>query len=128
MAKTDGVTQDLGDKNKSSEDRLEIAIELQQKWLFDEARLQYEEILKENPDDANAHHNIGVLFSVQLLQPMEALKHFEAALNINPTKLQFWFSYIDALIKVGAVDVAEHVLALASNYGLRNLCITRFQA
>ncbi len=127
MAKTDGVTQDLGDKNKSSEDRLEIAIELQQKWLFDEARLQYEEILKENPDDANAHHNIGVLFSVQLLQPMEALKHFEAALNINPTKLQFWFSYIDALIKVGAVDVAEHVLALASNYGLNDLQISSFE-
>lgn len=127
MAKTDGVTQDLGDKNKSSEDRLEIAIELQQKWLFDEARLQYEEILKKNPDDANAHHNIGVLFSVQLLQPMEALKHFEAALNINPTKLQFWFSYIDALIKVGAVDVAEHVLALASNYGLNDLQISSFE-
>lgn len=73
--------------------------------------------------DADALHNLGVLFSVQLLDPKEALSYFEAALNINPTRLQFWFSYLDALIKVGDTQMAEQVLMLASNYGLNELQI-----
>lgn len=121
------IKENDDNKISSPEDRLNFAIDLQQKWRFEEARIQYEALLREDPENANAHHNLGVLFSVQLLQPLNGLPHFEAALNINPTRLQFWFSYIDALIKVGAVDVAEHVLALASNYGLNDLQISSFQ-
>lgn len=127
MAKIDKANVVVGEQVNSAEDKLELAIKLQQQWRFEEARAKYEAILQEDPEDANAHHNLGVLFSVQLLQPLEALPHFEAALNINPTRLQFWFSYIDALIKVGAVDVAEHVLVLASNYGLNDLQISSFE-
>lgn len=127
MAKVDKANVVVGEQVNSAEDKLELAIKLQQQWRFEEARAKYEAILQEDPEDANAHHNLGVLFSVQLLQPLEALPHFEAALNINPTKLQFWFSYLDALIKAGAVDVAEHVLALARNYGLNDLQISSFE-
>lgn len=127
MAKIDKANVVVGEQVNSAEDKLELAIKLQQQWRFEEARAKYEAILQEDPEDANAHHNLGVLFSVQLLQPLEALPHFEAALNINPTKLQFWFSYLDALIKAGAVDVAEHVLALARNYGLNDLQISSFE-
>lgn len=115
--------------NKSSsipEDKLEYAISLQQQWRFEEAKSQYFSLLKECPDDADALHNLGVLFSVQLLEPAEALPYFEAALNLDPTRLQFWFSYLDSLIKAGALDVAEHVLILASNYGLNDLQIASF--
>lgn len=108
------------------EDKLEYAISLQQQWRFEEAKSQYLALLKECPDDADALHNLGVLFSVQLLEPAEALPYFEAALNLDPTRLQFWFSYLDALIKAGALDVAEHVLILASNYGLNDLQIASF--
>lgn len=127
MAKIDKANVVVGEQVNSAEDKLELAIKLQQQWRFEEARAKYEALLQEDPEDANAHHNLGVLFSVQLLQPLEALPHFEAALNINPTKLQFWFSYLDALIKAGAVDVAEHVLALARNYGLNDLQISSFE-
>ena len=100
----------IGGDNKNHkqypEGILERAILLQQEWHFDEAKEQYEALLKETPEDANAHHNLGVLFSVQLLEPAAALPHFEAALNFNPTKLQFWFSYLDALIKANALDAA----------------------
>lgn len=111
----------------SLEDQFEYAIDLQQNWKFKEAKNQYENIIKKDPNDANAHHNLGVLFAVQLLQPKEALCHFESALSINPNKLQFWYSYLDALIKVGVLDMAEHVLALASNYGLNELQINSFE-
>lgn len=105
------------------EDTLEYAIRLQQQWRFEEAKAQYLALLKETPEDADALHNLGVLFSVQLLEPKEALSYFEAALNINPTRLQFWFSYLDALIKAGDTQMAEQVLMLASNYGLNELQI-----
>lgn len=127
MVKKDKARVLSKEELNSSEDKLELAIKMQQQWRFQDAQAQYEAILQDDPEDANAHHNLGVLYSVQLLQPVDALSHFEAALNINPTKLQFWFSYIDALIKAGAVDVAEHVLALASNYGLNDLQISSFQ-
>jgi len=106
-----------------AEDKLEYAISLQQQWRFEEAKAQYLALLKETPEDANVLHNLGVLFSVQLLEPKESLPYFEAALNINPTKLQFWFSYLNALIKAGDTQMAEQVLILASNYGLNELQI-----
>lgn len=117
----------LKDLASLPEDGMECAIYLQQKWRFEDARKKYEELLIENPEDASALHNLGVLFSVQLLEPIAALPYFEAALNINPTRLQFWFSYIDALIKANALEVAEHVLSLASGYGLNDLQIASFE-
>lgn len=106
------------------EDQLSRAIELQQQWHFEEARLQYEEILRHDPEDADASHNLGVLFAVHLLRPHDALPYFEAALSVDPTRLQFWYSYLDALLKAGVPDMAEHVLSLAASYGLRELQVS----
>lgn len=103
------------------QDRLSRAIELQQQWHFEEAQAQYEAMLSEDPADADANHNLGVLFAVQLLRPQDALPYFEAALSADPLRLQFWYSYLDALIKAGVPDMAEHVLVLAASYGLRDL-------
>lgn len=127
LAKKKPQVKKFDNLNSSAEDKLEYAIELQQQWRFEEARDQYEAVLRDNPEDANAQHNLGVLYSVQLLEPIKALPYFEAALNNNPTKLQFWFSYIDALIKANMPEMAEQVLALASNYGLNDLQIESFQ-
>lgn len=103
------------------EDRLSKAIELQQQWHFEKAREQYEEILRHEPENADACHNLGVLFAVHLLCPQQALSYFEAALSVDPTRLQFWYSYLDALIKADMPDMAEHVLVLAASYGLKDL-------
>lgn len=123
LAKNKPQVKKFDNLNSSAEDKLDHAIELQQQWRFEEARDQYEAVLRDNPEDANAQHNLGVLYSVQLLEPIKALPYFEAALNVNPTKLQFWFSYLDALIKAGDTQMAEQVLMLASNYGLNELQI-----
>lgn len=109
------------------EDGLQYAIDLQQQWRFEDAKKQYETIIQENSEDADALHNLGVLFSVQLLSPEQALPYFEAALSIHPDRLQFWFSYLDALIKINALDMAEQVLVLARNYGLNDLQISSFE-
>lgn len=116
------------DKEKNiSEDILQHAIDLQQRWNFEDAKKQYEAIIQENSENADALHNLGVLFSVQLLSPEQALPYFEAALSIHPDRLQFWFSYLDALIKINALDMAEQVLLLARNYGLNDFQISSFE-
>lgn len=94
------------------------AIGLHSKWEFAQARSLYETILREQPGHPDANHNLGVLLAVQLLQPKEALPYFEAALNTAPRQAQFWFSYVDALIKAESFDMAEQVLPMARMYGL----------
>lgn len=94
------------------------AIGLHSKWEFEQARSLYEAVLREQPGHPDANHNLGVLLAVQLLQPKEALPYFEAALNTAPRQAQFWFSYIDALIKAESFDMAEQVLPMAQLYGL----------
>ncbi len=67
LAKNKPQVKKFDNLNSSAEDKLEHAIELQQQWRFEEARDQYEAVLRDNPEDANAQHNLGVLYSVQLL-------------------------------------------------------------
>lgn len=88
------------------------------KWEFAQARSLYEAILREKPEHPDANHNLGVLLAVQLLQPKESLPYFEAALNTVPRQVQYWFSYVDALIKAESFDMAEQVLPMARMYGL----------
>ena len=109
------------------ENALEEAIQLQQNWQFDEAEKKYQDILAKNPDEANALHNLGVLYAVQLMRPQDAFPYFEAALNIEPTRLQFWFSYMDALIKNSDAEMAEQVLGLAKHYGLNDLQVASLE-
>lgn len=57
LAKKKPQVKKFDNLNSSLEDKLEHAIELQQQWRFEEARDQYEAVLRDNPEDANAQHN-----------------------------------------------------------------------
>ncbi|WP_156967577.1 tetratricopeptide repeat protein [Comamonas granuli] len=94
------------------------AMQCHAQWRFDEARQLYEAILREQPEHPDANHNLGVLLAVQLLRPAASLPYFEAALNADPRRAQYWFSYLDALIKAESFDMAEQVLPLAQAQGL----------
>lgn len=72
----------------------------------------YNQALAAQPDNADAHHNLGVLLTVQLLRPEDALPHFEAALNLQPQQAQFWFSYIDAVLRTRQTDLADQLITL----------------
>ena len=95
------------------------AIEAHKKWEFGLAESLYRAVLQDQPLHADAHHNLGVLLAVQLLRPQEALPHFEAALNADAGSAQFWFSYIDALIRCQNFGLARQVLPLAQAQGLQ---------
>ena len=68
-----------------------------------EADRYYTAILKANPKHPDANHNMGVL-AVGIGKVQEALPFFKAALEANPDIVQFWLSYIDALIKLERID------------------------
>nr|WP_315236767.1 tetratricopeptide repeat protein [uncultured Albidiferax sp.] len=115
---TDAASLVLPDGD-ATQDTLQQALEAHKKWEFGSAEALYRTVLELDPLHADAHHNLGVLLAVQLLRPHDALPHFEAALNADAGRPQFWFSYIDALIRCQHFDLAREVLPLAQAQGLQ---------
>ena len=100
------------------DDLLAQAIHCHQAWEFEEAEALYRTLLAQVPGHADANHNLGVLLAIQLLRPLDALPYFEAALNADGANPQFWFSYLDALIRSDQRELARNLLPLAQSMGL----------
>ena len=73
---------------------------------FEEAEQLYKNILKAQPQNPDANHNLGVL-KVSFNKSAEALPFFKTAIAVNPNIGQFWASYIDALLKENQLEEAE---------------------
>ncbi len=99
-------------------DLLGQAIEKHRGFDHAEAERLYRAVLERVPAHAEAQHNLGVLYAIGLGRPQQALAHFEAALNVDPGRGQFWFSYVDALIRAGQFELARQVLPMAQAHGL----------
>lgn len=92
-----------------------------------EAEKLYRSILSTQPQHADANHNLGVL-AVEIGKVAEALSFFQLALEANPKQVQFWLSYIDALIKVGQLDNARQVLRQGKDAGLNGKQVHQLEA
>ncbi|MFL2503485.1 MAG: tetratricopeptide repeat protein, partial [Candidatus Azotimanducaceae bacterium] len=79
--------------------------------LQDAERL-YRAILESQPAHPDANHNLGLL-AVAVNQVEAALPLFKTALDANPKIEQFWFSYIDALLKEKQFGNAKQVIERA---------------
>lgn len=77
----------------------------------------YATILKSTPNHPDANHNLGVLY-LSLDQSNEALFFLKAALELHPNYVQFWISYIDALIKGKKFEEVEEVIELGKVNGM----------
>ena len=84
--------------------------------LQDAERL-YRAILQAQPNHPDANHNLGVL-AVSVGKLLEAIPLFKLAVEANPQIEQFWWSYIDALIKVERFDDAKRVLGEVEGSGV----------
>ncbi len=85
--------------------------------LFDAEKI-YLDILQARPDHPEANHNLGVL-AVQRNQATNSLPYFMAALESDPTRGQYWLSYVDGLFQAGQLEAARDVLNLARQNGLQ---------
>tara|TARA_B100000768_G_scaffold69051_1_gene66450 strand:+ start:2457 stop:5315 length:2859 start_codon:yes stop_codon:yes gene_type:complete len=83
-----------------------------------EAESSYKAILKIQPKHPDVNHNMGVLL-VGLKKAEKALTFFEIAVKATPNKVQFWLSYIEALISLEQNMKAHAVMKQAKNFGAR---------
>lgn len=97
---------------------LEQALEHHRAGRMEEALGLYQSILQADPCHAEANYNMGAM-AVQVQQPAAALSYFTAALDADPSRGQYWLSYIDALFQAGQLEDARQVLSLARRQGLQ---------
>ena len=97
---------------------LQKAIEAHKAGQVQEADRLYTAILKAQPKHPDANHNMGVL-AVGFGKVQEALPFFKTALEANPATVQFWLSYIDALITLEKLHEAQSVLNQAKSKGAK---------
>ncbi len=96
---------------------LQQAVAQHQAGQLQVAEALYQAILTLDANHPDANHNLGVL-ATQKKQPANALHYFLTALNADPTRGQYWTSYINALVQTGQPEDARQVLALARQQGL----------
>ena len=65
-------------------------------------------VLDEQPSNAIANYNLGVL-SLGIQNVQAAILLFRNAIDSNPDEKQYWVSYIDALKRDGQIEKAEEV-------------------
>ena len=97
---------------------LQKGIDAHKAGQVQEAEIFYSAILKAQPKHPDANHNMGVL-TVGGGKTQEALPFFKTALEAKPSIVQFWLSYIGALINLGFSAEAQSALKQAKDVGAK---------
>lgn len=100
------------------EQTLGQAVALHQAGQLEDAVRRYLGILQTQPNHPEVNYHLGIL-AVQTNHFAAALPYFNAALDADPTRGQFWLGYIDALSQAGQQEDARQVLELARRQGLQ---------
>ncbi len=104
-----------------------MALSHHQAGRMQDAEALYRAVLLVQPNHPDANHNLGIL-AVQTQRLNEALPLFNTALKANPASVQYWLSYIDALIEAGERQVAAQMLALGRAHGLDGAKVNALEA
>jgi tetratricopeptide (TPR) repeat protein len=97
---------------------LQQGIEAHKAGQVQEADRLYTAILTAQATHPDANHNMGIL-AVGEGKVEQALSFFQTALKANPSKAQFWLSYIEALIKLARLADAQAVMEQAKSKGAK---------
>ena len=97
---------------------LKKGVEAHKAGQLQEAQRLYTTIINVQPNHADANHNMGVL-AVGVGKIQASLPFFKAATAANPKIVQFWLSYINALIKLDRTADALILFELAKKYGAK---------
>ena len=96
----------------TTEQALEQGVAAHKIGKLQEAERLYRAILQAQPKNPDANHNLGVL-AVSVNRVDLALPLFKTALKVNPTIEQYWFSYIDALVRANQRKDAKQAIKKA---------------
>ena len=108
------------------DEALQKAVDAHKAGQIQEADRLYTAIIKAQPKNPNANHNMGVL-TIGVGKIQEALDYFKTALEANPNEGQYWLSYIDALIKLDRIADAQAVFDLAKDKGAKSEAFDRLE-
>jgi len=61
------------------------AFELDYSERYYEAAVEYEEVLKINPNDADGHYNLALIYDDHLNEKRKAIQHYQEYLELKPT-------------------------------------------
>ena len=96
------------------EEALRKGVDAHKAGKIQEADQMYTAILKNQPQHADANHNMGILaVGIDKIKP--ALDYFKRAIKSNPNVHQYWLSFIDALIRLERFEEATEIIAGASS-------------
>ena len=98
------------------EQAMQQAMAEHNKGNLQNAESVYRQVLKVVPAHADANHNLGILL-VALHQSNNALQFLHTALQGDEKVEQFWLSYINALINLDKLDIANEFIEAASKVG-----------
>jgi len=98
------------------EQAMQQAVAEHNKGNLQNAESVYRQVLKVVPAHADANHNLGILL-VALHQSNNALQFLHTALQGNEKVEQFWLSYINALINLDKLDIANEYIEAANKAG-----------
>ena len=105
---------------------IQKAVEAHKAGQVQEADRLYTAILKAQPKHPDANHNLGVL-TVSVGKVEAAIPFFKKALEGNASIVQFWLSYIDALIKLRRLSDANAAFEDAKVKGAKGEAFDRLQ-
>jgi Flp pilus assembly protein TadD/2-polyprenyl-3-methyl-5-hydroxy-6-metoxy-1,4-benzoquinol methylase len=108
------------------DETLQKAVAFHEDGKIQDAERLYQAIVQSQPTHPDANHNLGVL-AVSGNKAGAALSLFKTALKANPKKEQFWFSYIDALIKEKKYEAARQVIEQVKSKGMIAEKLTSFE-
>ena len=98
------------------QEALSKGVEMHIAGEFDLAGQFYQSVIKQQPDHADANHNVGLL-KLDMGNDLEALPYLQTALQADTRIAQFWLSYIKALVNLERLDEAGRILDLAKENG-----------
>ena len=107
-------------------DALRLGVEAHKAGKIQEADQYYTAILKVQPNHPDANHNLGIL-AVSVNKIEQAIPLLKKALEANPKIPQFWFSFIDALLKGRQLNAAQDALIQAKEHGIEDQSLEKFQ-
>ena len=91
-------------------------VEMHKTGQLDMAKELYASVLQVEPRHPDANHNTGVI-EIDAGNIAQAIPFLRIALEENSDNGQHWVSYIDALIRLNAIDDAQSMLAQARQKG-----------
>lgn len=93
------------------------ALEHHQAGELEQGERLYRKVLQTEPRHGDVNHNLGVLL-IHTGKPGAALPYLKAAIEINPTKGQYWLSYAEGLLASGNGRDAMIIIDEAKRRGL----------